>query len=143
MRLNKPVTVQWIADFISAELIGNASAVATGINEIHKVEKGDIVFVDHPKYYDTCINSPATVILINKKTDFPDEKTLLVVDDPFEAYLKLVNHFRPFVPSSKSISDSANIGKIQWSCPIVLLVIMCKLEMIASFTPMLLFLIIV
>jgi UDP-3-O-[3-hydroxymyristoyl] glucosamine N-acyltransferase len=111
MRLDKPITVKWIADFISAELVGNDSAVATGINEIHKVEKGDIVFVDHPKYYEKCINSAATVIIINKKTDFPNEKTLLVVDDPFEAYIKLVDHFRPFTPSSKNISDSASIGK--------------------------------
>jgi UDP-3-O-[3-hydroxymyristoyl] glucosamine N-acyltransferase len=111
MRLDKPITVKWIADFINAELVGNDSAVATGINEIHKVEKGDIVFVDHPKYYEKCINSAATVIIINKKTDFPNEKTLLVVEDPFEAYIKLIDHFRPFTPSSKNISNSARIGK--------------------------------
>jgi UDP-3-O-[3-hydroxymyristoyl] glucosamine N-acyltransferase len=111
MRLDKPIAVQWIADFIGAELIGNTSAVATGINEIHKVEKGDIVFVDHPKYYEKCINSAATVIIINKKTDFPGEKTLLVVNEPFEAYIKLIENFRPFTPSSKNISDSARIGK--------------------------------
>src|SRR5436190_309857 len=111
MRLDKPVPVKWIADFIGAEIAGNIEASATGINEIHKVEKGDIVFVDHPKYYDTCINSAATVIIINKKTEYPDGKTLLIVSDPFEAYLKLVNHFRPFNPSSKNISDSASIGK--------------------------------
>ena len=111
MRLDKPVTVQWIANFIGAELVGNASALATGINEIHKVEEGDIVFVDHPKYYEKCINSSATVIIINKKTDFPAEKTLLIVEEPFESYIKLVNHFRPFTPLSKNISDSAMIGK--------------------------------
>ena len=111
MRLNKPVPVKWIADFIGAEIAGNSNASATGINEIHKVEKGDIVFVDHPKYYDTCFNSAATVIIINKKAECPDGKTLLIVDDPFEAYLKLVDHFRPFTPSSKNISDSAAIGK--------------------------------
>ena len=110
MRLDKPVPVQWIADFIGAEIAGNTSATATGINEIHKVENGDIVFVDHPKYYDTCIHSAATVIIINKQTDFPKEKTLLIVNDPFEAYLKLVNHFRPFTPSAKNISASASIG---------------------------------
>ena len=110
MRLDKPVPVKWIADFIGAELAGNAAASATGINEIHKVEKGDIVFVDHPKYYDTCINSAATVIIINKDTAHPDGKTLLIVNDPFEAYLKLVNHFRPFDPSNKNISDSASVG---------------------------------
>jgi UDP-3-O-[3-hydroxymyristoyl] glucosamine N-acyltransferase len=111
MRLDKPVPVKWVADFIGAEIAGNIDAAATGINEIHKVEKGDIVFVDHPKYYDTCINSAATVIIINKKTEYPQGKTLLIVGDPFEAYLKLVNHFRPFAPSSKNISDSASIGQ--------------------------------
>ena len=111
MRLDKPVPVKWIADFIGAEIAGNFNASANGINEIHKVEKGDIVFVDHPKYYDTCINSAATIIIINKNTAFPEEKTLLIVSDPFEAYLKLVNYFRPFTPSSKNISDTASIGQ--------------------------------
>jgi len=111
MRLDKPVTVTWIADFIGAEIAGNANASATGINEIHKVEKGDIVFVDHPKYYQTCVNSAATVIIIDKYTEFPEEKTLLIVKEPFEAYIKLVNHFRPFNPSPKSVGDTAVIGK--------------------------------
>src|SRR4026208_2142609 len=111
MRLDKPVPVKWIAEFIGAEIAGNADASATGINEIHKVQKGDIVFVDHPKYYDTCINSAATVIIINKNTGHPYRKTLLIVDEPFEAYLKLVEHFRPFNPSAKNISDSAVIGQ--------------------------------
>src|SRR6188768_1974671 len=111
MRLDKPVPVKWIADFIGAEIAGNMKASAKGINEIHKVENGDIVFVDHPKYYDTCINSAATIIIINKKTEYPEGKTLLIAGDPFEAYLKLVNHFRPFTPSSKNISDSASIGQ--------------------------------
>ncbi len=111
MRFDKPVPVKWIAEFIQAELAGNTTASATGINEIHKVETGDIVFVDHPKYYDTCIQSAATFIIINKKVDCPESKTLLIVSDPFESYLKLVNHFRPFSPSMKPISDSASIGK--------------------------------
>ncbi|MES1216295.1 MAG: UDP-3-O-(3-hydroxymyristoyl)glucosamine N-acyltransferase [Bacteroidota bacterium] len=111
MRFDKPVPVKWIADFISAELLGNKDGNATGINEIHKVESGDIVFVDHPKYYATCINSAADFIIINKQTEFPEGKSLLVVSDPFEAYLKLVNHFRPFSPSMKALSDTAKVGK--------------------------------
>lgn len=111
MRFDKPVPLTDIAALINAELIGNTTAMATGINEIHKVEKGDLVFVDHPKYYDTCINSDASFIIINKKTDFPQEKALLITDEPFEAYLTLVKHFRPFVPSYKTISDSSYAGE--------------------------------
>ena len=104
MQFPSPVSVQWIASLIEAKLIGDVSANATGINEIHKVSSGDLVFVDHPKYYDKCFNSNATFIIINKEMDAPNGKTLLVVDNPFEAYCKIVNHFRPFQPAVKSIS---------------------------------------
>ena len=33
------------------------------------------------------------------------------MDDPFEAYLKVINHFHPFTPSAKVVSDTAVIGK--------------------------------
>lgn len=111
MQFPSPVSLQWIAEFINAKLIGNSNNTATGINEIHKVEKGDLVFVDHPKYYDKCLNSAASFIIINKETNVPDGKALLIVENPFEAYCKIANHFRPFEPTTKMISDSATIGE--------------------------------
>ena len=111
MKFEKPVPVEWIASFIKAQLSGNKNGLVTGINEIHKVREGDIVFVDHPKYYEKCLQSAATFIIINKETEIPEGKALLVVDDPFESYLKLVNHFRPFDPSMKMISDTSSVGR--------------------------------
>ena len=111
MQFPSPVSVSWIADFINAKIAGNKNADAKGINEIHKVKPGDIVFVDHPKYYDTCLNSDATCIIINAERQAPEGKTLFIVEDPFEAYLKIVDHFKPFVPSQKMISDSSKVGK--------------------------------
>lgn len=117
MKFPAPVTVQWIADLIGAEVKGNAQALATGINEIHKVEAGDLVFVDHPKYYDKCIQSAATYIIINKETSFPEGKALLIVNQPFEAYLKIVDHFRPFVKATGLISATAVIGEGTYLAP--------------------------
>jgi UDP-3-O-[3-hydroxymyristoyl] glucosamine N-acyltransferase len=111
MQFNAPVPVTTIAQIIGATIIGNSNGMATGVNEIHKVENGDLVFVDHPKYYDVCIQSAASFIIINKETDCPEGKALLVVDEPFEAYLKIVKHYRPFSPSGKMMSDSATIGE--------------------------------
>jgi UDP-3-O-[3-hydroxymyristoyl] glucosamine N-acyltransferase len=111
MRFDNPVPVTTIAQLIGAEVIGNINGNAAGINEIHKVSTGDLVFVDHPKYYSTCINSAASFIIINKKMDCPDGKALLIVDEPFEAYLKIVKFYRPFTPSMKNISDSASVGE--------------------------------
>lgn len=117
MQFPSPVAVSWIAAFINAKLVGNSNGLATGINEIHKVETGDLVFVDHPKYYDKCINSPASFIIINKETAVPEGKALLVTDNPFEAYSKIVTHFRPFEPASKSISETAVIGENSFIYP--------------------------
>jgi UDP-3-O-[3-hydroxymyristoyl] glucosamine N-acyltransferase len=96
---------------IGAEIIGEREGAATGINEIHKVEEGDLVFVDHTKYYQKCIQPAATFIIINQRTEFPPHKALLLVDDPFEAYLKIVQHFRPFQPLNKNLSETAIVGE--------------------------------
>lgn len=110
MRFDKPVPVTTIAQLIGARITGNVKGEAIGINELHKVEKGDLAFVDHPKYYETCINSAASFIIINQETDFPEGKALLIVDEPFEAYLKIVNHYRPFSPSMRMISETSSVG---------------------------------
>ena len=112
MEFPQPVTAKWIAGLIDAVVIGDASVQATGINELHKVKSGDIVFVDHPKYYDSCLKSPATFIIINDQTvTRPEGKVLLYSDKPFDAYLKIVNHFRPFTAASSMTDPSAVIGE--------------------------------
>jgi UDP-3-O-[3-hydroxymyristoyl] glucosamine N-acyltransferase len=118
MKFPTPVSIGTIAEIISAELTGNTAGYATGINEIHKVEEGDLVFVDHPKYFEKCIHSAASFIIINKKVEnIPEGKALLIHDQPFEAYLKIVRHFRPFVPQQGLRSESAVIGEETYIYP--------------------------
>ena len=119
MKFPKPYSLCEIANLIECKFIGNSDFPVLGMNEIHVVESGDIVFVDHPKYYDKALNSEATIILINKEVDCPEGKALLVSDDPFRDFNKLTEHFRPFQSSNSSISSSAKIGKntiIQPNC---------------------------
>jgi len=111
MKFPTPIQISRIADLIQAKIIGNADIHAVGINEIHKVEKGDIVFVDHPKYYDKCLYSAADIIIINTETVVPEGKALLVCKEPFEAYLQIVSYFRPFISAKQLISDKATVGE--------------------------------
>ena len=119
MQFPSPVSITWIANQINAKIIGDESANATGINEIHKVEKGDVTFVDHPKYYDKVLKSAATFIIINKNIEAPEGKVLLFVENPFDAYCKIVNHFKPFIAQTKMISDDAIIGEGSFIFPSV------------------------
>lgn len=111
MKFDSTKHLQEIADLINAKFVGDPKFKITGINEIHVVESGDIVFVDHPKYYEKALNSAATTILINKEVECPEGKALLISEDPFRDFNKIIKHFNPFISSKKSISDSAVIGE--------------------------------
>ena len=111
MKFETAVTLNDLAEMIKAEFTGNPGHIITGINEIHKVEKGDLTFVDHPKYYDKALNSKATTVIINTKVPCPEGKALLFSDDPFRDYVSIVKKYRSFEPASKAISDTAEIGE--------------------------------
>ncbi|MDQ7918327.1 UDP-3-O-(3-hydroxymyristoyl)glucosamine N-acyltransferase [Mesonia sp. MT50] len=103
-------SLQQIATIIQSDFVGDKDFPVLGMNEIHVVRAGDIVFVDHPKYYDKALNSAATVILINKDVECPQGKALLISDDPFRDFNKLTEYFKPFQKSKKQVSASAEIG---------------------------------
>lgn len=111
MKFPRTYTLKEISQITQTKFIGDENFSVNGINEIHVVESGDVVFVDHPKYYDKALNSDATVILINKKVDCPEGKALLISDDPFRDFNKLSSHFKPFERSDRNIAVSAKVGK--------------------------------
>jgi len=111
MKFYRPFSLKEISGFIGARFIGPEDFEITGLNEIHMVEPGDITFVDHPKYYNKALRSKATTILINNEVEAPDGKALILSDDPFRDFILLINRFRPFEGSDKSISHTAEIGK--------------------------------
>jgi len=119
MKFPKPHTLKQIAELIDCDYVGDSDFQILGMNEIHVVEAGDIVFVDHPKYYDKALQSAATIVLINKEVPCPEGKALLISDDPFRDFNKLTRHFRPFHETYNSISLTAEIGEntfIQPNC---------------------------
>ena len=95
MKFQQPISVRELARKYNAQLIGDESLIATGINEIHKVVPGDIAFSDVKKYFEKTLSSAATVILLNEPTDCPPGKAILIVDQPFEVYDAIVREHRP------------------------------------------------
>ena len=111
MKFPRIHTLEEIAKLIGAAYVGPSNYPVAGCNEIHVVEEGDIVFVDHPKYYEKALESKATVILINKKVKCPQGKALLISKDPFTDFNKLTKYFRPFEVNISPISETASIGE--------------------------------
>ena len=111
MKFTPQQTLKQIAEILQVPYVGEADFPVLGMNEIHVVEPGDIVFVDHPKYYDKALKSKATIVLINKEVPCPEGKALLISEDPFNDFNKLTRHFRPYQRAGAAISDTAKIGK--------------------------------
>ncbi|MBK8443963.1 MAG: UDP-3-O-(3-hydroxymyristoyl)glucosamine N-acyltransferase [Sphingobacteriales bacterium] len=112
MQFPQPYRAGDIAAMLSAVCLGNDDELCLGINEIHKVQAGDISFVDHPKYYQKCLQSAASVIIINEaKVANPLQKTLIISEDPFRDYNRLATFFRPLKISSKACGETVNIDE--------------------------------
>jgi UDP-3-O-[3-hydroxymyristoyl] glucosamine N-acyltransferase len=111
MKLGKPIKLKDLADSLSLPYSGNGELYITGINEIHKVQKGDLTFVDHPKYYKKALQSDATFILIDKEMEVPEGKGLIYTDEPFRHYNNLTKKYRPFVPAKTMINSTSVVGE--------------------------------
>jgi len=109
MQFPQPIPVLQLALRFEAQIIGDETLVATGINEIHKVQHGDIAFSDVKKYFARTLDSAATVLLLNEAAECPPGKVILVVKNPFEVYDTLVREHRPFEPLSSVVSHRAQI----------------------------------
>lgn len=111
MRFAKIQDLQTIAEIIGCKFVGDPNFPVYGINEIHVVQEGEVVFVDHPKYYDKALNSNATIVLINKEVPCPEGKALLISDDPFRDFNKLSKFFNPFKLATEVRAKDAVIGE--------------------------------
>lgn len=110
MRFDEPQTLSSIASLIGADMLGSADHLVTGINEIHKVELGDLVFVDHPKYYQKALDSAATTVLINtKEFEAPKGTALIFSEDPFRDFNIITRHYRPVSHRMRALDTSAEI----------------------------------
>lgn len=106
MRFHSPQKLKAIADLIGAKFVGSEDFEVLGTNEIHMVKPGEIVFVNHPKYYEKALNSAATIILIDKEVECPEGKALLISDDPFRDFNKINTHFIKIYNFTEELHDT-------------------------------------
>ena len=93
MKFIHPITLSELAKIVGCDYKGDPGISITGINEIHRVVPGDVVFVDHPKYYEKALKSAATVVLIDKEVPCPEGKGLILTPNPFHVFNTIAEHF--------------------------------------------------
>ncbi|NAW50173.1 UDP-3-O-(3-hydroxymyristoyl)glucosamine N-acyltransferase [Elizabethkingia argentiflava] len=120
MKFKKAQKLKDIAELIGARYVGDTDFQILGTNEIHRVNTGDIVFVNHHKYYDKALNSPASVILIDQEVSCPDGKALLISEDPFRDFNRINTHFTP-IQDFKEERHHLEVGKSTFIHPSVVI----------------------
>jgi UDP-3-O-[3-hydroxymyristoyl] glucosamine N-acyltransferase len=110
MKLESAIKLSELARQIGCSFVGEPDIIISGINEIHRVEEGDVTFCDHPKYYKKALESAATVILIDNIVDCPAGKGLLICDKPFDVFTILSKTYRNLQPATLPIATSASVG---------------------------------
>jgi len=121
MKFKQAHTVKEIAALLGCSFIGDENHTVTGLNEIHRVEEGDLMFVDHHKYYGKALKSAATTILIDQQVDCPEGKALIISENPFDDYNKLARHFSPFIPQTSNIGENTQIDETALIYPNVMI----------------------
>lgn len=109
-------TLQHLAALVNGELIGAPSTKVFGAATLDTATTSDITFADAPKLLEKVQNASIAAVVV--PTDFPNTgKASIVVENPREAFSKIVRFFRPprtatrtGVSRSAFVSESAIIG---------------------------------
>ena len=105
MKFKNPISIEEISSFLKLPFFGDGSTLIYGLNEINRCTKGDVIFVNHPKYLKKAESSNATAI-ITTKNDKPSKKVTLVSENPFDDFNRLIKKFKP--SSNKKLSYGKN-----------------------------------
>lgn len=111
MKFERVYTLKEIAALLDSPFKGDENLEVTGINEIHKIESGEIVFVDHPKYYKKALESAADIILIDQEVEVPEGKGIIICTAPFDAFNTITRHFSPDQTWVAATGNHFRVGK--------------------------------
>jgi UDP-3-O-[3-hydroxymyristoyl] glucosamine N-acyltransferase len=89
------LTAREIARIVSGELSGNPDEVVTGVAGIKEARRGDVTFLAHPRYAAAIKTTRASVILVAPNTRSDGRRTLIRVDNPSAAFVKVVAQLAP------------------------------------------------
>jgi UDP-3-O-[3-hydroxymyristoyl] glucosamine N-acyltransferase len=110
MRFDRPIALSELAASIGGTVQGDGTVLINGLNEIHRVEEGDITFSDHPKYIAKALKGRASAVIVNAVPDGHTGKPVIIVDRPFDAFTGLCLANSHWKQATSLISPDAQIG---------------------------------
>jgi len=106
MKFETPVPLEKITDQINAVFIQPENHMVLGKSELNVEENSDLIFVDHPKYFEKALHSKASTIIINARIELLEWKTIISSDRPFEDYNQLCKTYFPKKTRNTNINQN-------------------------------------
>ena len=88
-------TAEQIAGILNGEVVGNPNAEVSKLAKIEEGIPGSLTFLSNPKYQNYIYTTQATITIVNKnfEPENPITTTLIKVDDPYQAFSKLLEYY--------------------------------------------------
>jgi len=102
------ITLREIAQLLNGVVVGRDSVIIENIRPIDEAGEGDITFVANRKYLKKLATTKAAAIIVSPQIQ-EEGKNLVLVDDPYAAFGKLMNLFYPLLHGYEGISPAAYI----------------------------------
>ena len=92
-------TLAELANLVAGEVVGDAQTVIHGFAALEQARPGELTFLADRKYASLLADSKATAVVIQPEE--PVDRPAICVDNPYVAFLTLLNHYYP--PDRKSV----------------------------------------
>jgi len=101
-----------IAAELDGEVVGNGEVEISGVARIEDARDGEITFIANPKYTKYLKETKASAVIVSGEIAEVADKSLLLVKNPYFAFLKTVTLFHPQAPLiEEGIHHTAIIGQ--------------------------------
>jgi UDP-3-O-[3-hydroxymyristoyl] glucosamine N-acyltransferase len=114
-------TLEEIARLVGGEVVGDGSTEIVGVAGIREAGPGELTFVSNPRYEKYVAETSASGLVVSRKHDRdsrPGGTSLVVVDDPYDAFARVMGLFAPEgdtvapgVHPAAVVAESAALGE--------------------------------
>ncbi len=109
-------TIKQISKIIDGKILGNDNLRITGVSSIENADEGDISFIKNERFVSKVLKTRASAVVSHRPIE-ETKKTLIIVDNPFSAFIKLLKIISDqkqqqprAIHSSAVISEDSSIG---------------------------------
>ena len=103
------VSLAELADLVGGDVSGDPSISVSGVAPLELAGAGHISFLANPKYQDKVADCKAAAIIVHPSFAGSVEKPLLLADNPYLAFAKILTHFESSPHVGRGIMAGAHV----------------------------------